>query len=134
MDIKVSTENGRFPVTIMHIEGDLDATTYVQFQKKANELIKNGARHILVDFAQSPYVSSAGLRAIHQLFKDLNSIHPDATLNEEEMKKGISEGTYKSPYVKLLNLSEQSKFVFNTSGFNMYIEYYDDLKTAIAAF
>ena len=109
MEIKVSTENGRVPVTIMHIDGDLDSATYNVFQSKAEELIRNGARHILVDLAHAPYVSSAGLRAIHQIFKDLNAIQPDATLNEEDMKKGISAGTYKSPYLKLLNLSKEAK-------------------------
>ena len=134
MEIKVSTESGRVPVTIMHIDGDLDSSTYTEFQKKADELIANGARHILVDFAHSPYVSSAGLRTLHQIFKELNAIHPDTTLSEEEMKKGISAGTYKSPYLKLLNLSEQSKLVFSATGFDMYLEFYDDMKKAVAAF
>lgn len=135
MEIKVSTEQGRVPITVMHIDGDLDSATFTQFQKKADELINNGTRYILVDFAHSPYVSSAGLRAIHQIFKDLNAIHPDAAaLGEEGMKKGINDGTYKSPYIKLLHLSEQSKFVFTTSGFNMYIEFFDDMKKAIASF
>ncbi len=134
MEIKVSTENGRVPVTIMHIDGDLDSATYNVFQSKAEELIRNGARHILVDLAHAPYVSSAGLRAIHQIFKDLNAIQPDATLNEEDMKKGISAGTYKSPYLKLLNLSAQSKTVFTATGFDMYLEYYEDRQKAIAAF
>ena len=134
MEIKVSTENGRVPITIMHVDGDLDSTTYAQFQKKADELIKNGARYILVDLAHAPYVSSAGLRSIHQVFKDLNASNADSALNEDAMKEGISAGTYKSPYLKILNLSEQSRLVFKTSGFDMYLEYYDDIRKAIAAF
>ena len=134
MEIKVSTENGRVPITIMHVDGDLDSTTFAQFQKKADELIKNGARYILVDLAHAPYVSSAGLRSIHQVFKDLNASNADSALNEDAMKEGISAGTYKSPYLKILNLSEQSRLVFKTSGFDMYLEYYDDIRKAIAAF
>ena len=134
MEIKVSTESGRVPITLMHIDGNLDSSTYSEFQAKAEELIKNGARYILVDLAHSPFVSSAGLRAIHQIYKELNAIHPDANLSEEEIKKGISAGTYKSPYLKLANLSEESKLVFTTTGFDMYIEDYEDLKTAIASF
>ena len=111
MEIKVSTESGRVPITLMHIDGNLDSSTYGEFQKKAEELIKNGARYILVDLAHSPFVSSAGLRAIHQIYKDLNAIHPDANLSEEEIKKGISAGTYKSPYLKLVNLSDETKMV-----------------------
>ena len=134
MEIKVSTENGRVPVTIMHIDGNLDSSSYNEFQARAQELIKNGARQMLVDLAHAPFVSSAGLRVIHQLFKDLNAVHADSTLSGTQMKKGVSDGTYKSPYLKLANLSEETKLVFTSTGFDMYIEYYDDIKTAIASF
>jgi anti-anti-sigma factor len=134
MEIKTSTENGRVPVTIIHIEGNLDSSTATQFQKQVEELIKGGARHILVDLSDSPYVSSAGFRVLSQIFKDLNAIHPDSNLNEVDMKKGIAVGSYKSPYLKLLNLSNQTKTVFTATGFDMYIEEYDDIKKAIAAF
>ena len=134
MEIKVSTENGRVPITIMHVDGNLDSSSYGEFEKKAEELIKNGARHILVDLAHSPFVSSAGLRAIHQIFKDLNAAHADSTLSGDAMKKGISAGTYKSPYLKLANLSKETKLVFVTTGFYMYIEHYDDMKLALASF
>jgi len=134
MEIKVSTENGHVPVTVLHIDEDLDSSTYAEFQTKAQELIKGGAQHILIDLAHSPFVSSAGLRAFHQIFKYLNAIHPDANLNADEMKKGISAGTYKSPYLKLLNLSESTKVVFESSGFDMYIETFDNMKIAVASF
>ena len=134
MEIKVSTENARVPITVMHIDGNLDAATYNAFQAKADELIKSGARYILVDLSHSPFVSSAGLRALNHIFKQLGAIHPDASLGEEELKKGISAGTYKSPHLKLVNLSDDTRTVFKTTGFDMYIEIFDDLKTAIASF
>ena len=134
MEIKVSTENGRVPITIMHVDGDIDSATANLFQTKADELIKSGARYILIDLAHCPYMSSASLRALHEIFKELNAIHPDATLSEDDIKKGINAGTYKSPYLKLLNVSNETKLVFKTSGFDMFLESYDDVKKAIAAF
>jgi anti-anti-sigma factor len=134
MEIKVSTENARVPITIMHIDGNLDFASYKAFQEKAEELIKGGSRYILVDLAHSPFVSSAGLRTLNYIFKELGTIHPDASLSEEEMKMGISAGTYKSPHLKLVGLSDETKTVFKTSGFDMYIEIYDDIKKAIASF
>jgi anti-anti-sigma factor len=134
MEIKVSTQNGRVPITILHVDGDLDSATTDSFEKKANDVIKGGARYILVDLAHSPYVSSRGLRAIHHIFKELNAIHPDATLNEKDIRKGIFANTYKSPYLKVTNLSNESKAVFKTTGFDLYIESFDDIKKAIASF
>jgi anti-anti-sigma factor len=134
MEIKVSTENGNVPITILHVDGNLDSASCDFFQAKAEEVIKGGARYILIDLTHSPYVSSSGLRVIHNIFKVLNSIHPDATLNEEEIKKGVYDGTYKSPYLKLVNLSQKSEFVFKTTGFDMYIESFDDMKKAVTSF
>ena len=134
MEIKVSTENGRVPVTVLHVDGNIDSATYQTFQSKVNELIKDGAQYILVDLSHAPYVSSAGFRALHQTFNELRSLHPSANLSEEELKKGISAGTYKSPHLKLLNLSKETRTTFEMSGFDMFIETYNDRKTAIASF
>jgi len=134
MEIKVFTENSSIPVTVMHLDGDLDSASYTVFQAKASELIKSGTRRILVDLSHSPYVSSAGLRALHQIYKDLNAMQPDASLNQEEIKTGIANGTYKSPYLKVLNPSDETQMVFKTSGFDMYIESFNDKKTALASF
>jgi len=134
MEITVSTKNGRVPVTIMHVDGSIDTATSNLFQNKAEELIKGGARYILVDLARCPYMSSASLRALHIVFKKLNAAHPDSTLGENEITKGISDGTYKSPYLKVVNVSNDTKTVFKSSGFDMFVEFYDDMKEAIAAF
>jgi anti-anti-sigma factor len=134
MEIKISTENGRVPVTVLHVDGNIDSSTYQTFQSKADELIKGGAQYILIDLSHAPYVSSAGFRALHQLFNQLRSLDPTSNPGEEEVKKGISAGTYKSPHLKLLNLSKETRTTFEMSGFDMFIETYDDRKTAIASF
>jgi anti-anti-sigma factor len=134
MEIKVSTENRNVPITILHVDGNLDSATSDLFETKAEEIIKGGARYILIDLSHTPYVSSRGLRAIHHIFKELNAIHPDATLNDEAIRKGIFAGTYKSPYLKVTNLSTESKIVFKTTGFDLYIDSFDDVKDAVASF
>jgi anti-anti-sigma factor len=134
MEIKVSTESGRVPVTVLHVDGNIDSSTYEQFQSTARKLIDEGARYILVDLSHAPFVSSAGLRALHTLFNELRSRNPEANLSNEQIKKGISAGTYKSPHLKLLNLSAETKSAFETSGFDMYIDTFTDRNTAIASF
>ena len=134
MDIQVSTENARVPVTIMHVDGNIDAQTYEQFQATAQELISKGAQYLLIDLSHSPFVSSAGLRALHQLFNQLRLSDPDNQLSEADVRRGISAGTYKSPHIKLLNLSKETKTAFELSGFDMFIETFDDREDAIASF
>lgn len=134
MEIKVSTESGRVPVTVLHVDGNIDSSTYEQFQSTAKKLIDGGARYILVDLSHAPFVSSAGLRALHSLFNDLRSRNPEANLSDDQIKRGISAGTYKSPHLKLLNLSPETKTAFETSGFDMYIDTFTDRNAAIASF
>lgn len=134
MEVKVSTENGRVPVTVVHVDGNIDSSNATAFQSKLDELVENGARHVLLDLSHAPFVSSAGLRAFHHLFNKLRMLHPDAELSEEDVRKGIALGTYKSPHVKLLNLSPETTVAFKTAGFDMYLETFTDMKTAIAAF
>ena len=134
MEIITSIENGRVPVTVMQIIGNIDSITHDVFTLKANELIHDGAHHILVDLSQSPFISSAGLRAIHGLVKKLRTLYPDTNLSEAEYKKRIGTGAYKSPHIKLLNLSQDTYTAFTLSGFDMFIETYTDKANALASF
>ena len=134
MDIQVSTANGRVPVTIMHVNGNIDAQTYEQFQSKADELIQGGARYLLVDLSHCAFVSSAGLRALNNIFNALRQKDTDHTRSEEEIRRGISAGTYKSPNLKLLKLSKETKTAFELSGFDMFIDTFDDEQAAIDSF
>lgn len=132
MEIKVSTEQGKVPVTVLHVDGNLDSASYQAFQSKAEELVKAGTRHMLVDLSHAPFVSSAGLRALHSIFNQLRLFSPD--ISEEEMRKAINAGTYKSPHLKLLNPSKETKTTLNMAGFDMYIEVHTDMKTAVDSF
>lgn len=134
MEIEVHTENGRVPVTVLHVHGNIDSSTYQAFEAKAEELINNGTRYILVDLSHAGFISSAGFRALNHIFKKLREVHPDANLTDADMKKGISAGTYKSPHLKLLKLSPETRTAFEMSGFDMYIETFNDLPTAVASF
>jgi len=132
MEITVSTENGRVPVTVMIVTGNIDTNTYEKFLSKAQELMDGGARHILVDLSKVPYMSSAGLRSLNMIFNQLRKLNSD--MSEEEVLQAINAGTYKSPYLKMLNMSQQSSVAFETAGFDMFLETYKDLKTAVDSF
>jgi anti-anti-sigma factor len=134
MEVKVFNENGRVPVTVLHVDGNLDASTSDAFQAKADEVINGGARYVLVDLSHVKFVSSAGFRVINTIFNKLRTLNPDANLSDKEVKAGISAGTYKSPHLKLLNLSDEARTAFELAGFDLFIETHTDQQTAIASF
>ena len=134
MDVKVFVERGSVAVTVMHVDGNLDSSTYTTFQEKAEEVIKGGAHFILVDLEHAPYVSSAGMRALQRVYDQLRSRYSDSDLSKEEVMQGIKAGTYKSPHLKLLNPSKETLKTFEMSGFDMYIEIFTNKAAAIASF
>ena len=132
MQIVVSHEQGRVPVTVFHITGDIDASSYEQLETQAREVYKAGTRALLLDLTKVPYMSSAGLRTLHAIFTMLRSDSSDES--NEAMSKGIRDGTFKSPHLKLLNPSPAVLEVLKTAGFDMYLEIHRKLKDAIVSF
>ncbi len=132
LEINSTVQNAKVPVTIIHAKGDIDASNYEEFQTQTEKIISDGAKYVILDLHGVDYMSSAGLRVIHGLFNKLREIHQDA--NDEELRKKMSAGAYKSPYIKVANLTTKVKEVFELGGFETYIEVYDDLNNAINSF
>ena len=134
MDIEVSVENNPIPVTVLEIHGNIDSSTYEKFQSEVDQLIADGAHHILIDLTHVPFVSSAGLRALHTIFNKLRNTDRNNNLSDQDVRRGVSAGTYKSPHLKLLNLSRETRTTFELSGFSMFIETFDNREAALASF
>jgi anti-anti-sigma factor len=132
MNITISHEKGRVPVTVLHIDGDIDSSNYEQLDQIADKQIKAGAQNILVDLTEVGFISSAGFRSFTRIFKELRSLSIDST--DEDMHKGINSGVYKSPYLKLFKPSKLVAETLKIAGFDMLLEVHNDMKTAIASF
>lgn len=129
MELTTSQANGRVPVAIFHLKGDLmnEEPLYGQ----ASSAVADGSRHILLDLSEVPYISSAGLRGIHLVFQLL---HKDSGEDQEAMKRGITAGTYSSPFLKLLNPSKNGSKALSLAGYDMFLDIHKDQKTAVDAF
>lgn len=132
LELKSETQNARVPVTVIRITGDIDSSTYSLFQTHVDEQVAQGARYILLDFREVKRISSAGLRVIHNLFNKLRDLHKD--VNDDELRKKMSTGAYKSPYLKLTNLAPHIAEVFKLGGFDIYIAIIDDETEALQSF
>jgi len=132
MEIKVSNLNGKLPVTVLRLNGDFDSSSYRDFDKTAQNELDNGAQNFVVDFSDVPFMSSAGVRSLNALYKQLH-----AGLSEDEKnaaKKGIRSGSYAAPYLKLVNPSDKVFEVLKMTGLEMYLGIYDSEAEALATF
>ncbi len=129
LDIKSTTRVASIPVNIVHIAGDIDSSNFQTFQSFLDDQVANGSRHFILNFKNVNRISSAGLRVIHNLFNKLRELHKD--VDDDELRKRMSTGVYKSPYLKVVNLSAAVEEVFRLGGFDIYIEIFQDEEQAV---
>jgi|SRR5579859_1797678 len=132
MEIEVSNETGRVPVTVFHITGDIDTNTYTQLETRAEQAHAAGAANIVLDLSQVRYVSSAGIRAINQIYNLLRTGAPGES--DEAVRLGIAAGTFKSPHLKLAHLNPRVSEALKAAGVDMFLEFHPDLAAALASF
>lgn len=120
LNIMVGEAQGSVPVTVLRVEGDIDAATYKTLQDKASEIIEAGATHILLDLGGVGYMGSAGFRALHAISNQLGG--------------DGSAGLAKSAHLKLLNPTEAVARVIKTLGFDVYLDIFQDKDEALNAF
>ena len=127
MEISVWHEKGRVDVTVMAVKGDITVESYEQLQERVEQEHKLGTEYLLIDLNEVPYISSSGLRAIHHIFTLLEE-------KDEAMRKGMNAGTFRSAHFKLVNPSKQVLDVLKTTGYDYFLDIYDDREQAIASF
>jgi anti-anti-sigma factor len=136
VDITVSTEQGRIPVTIVKPHGDIDASNYEELIQKVQGLLKDGATDFLLDLSDVPFMSSAGLVALHTIANTLRGekvVSPEAGWQAlKSMDRSRESGMQR--HVKLLNPQEYVAETFDKAGFTQFFEVFKDLKTAVASF
>lgn len=132
MEIEALHYNARQPVTVLRIRGDIGAESSGALLEKAQEVYQAGARHLLLDLSEVGYMSSAGLKAIHQIFMLLRPDVPGEA--DDVVRKGIASGVYRSPYLRLLNPNRHVSQTLRMAGYDMFLETFTDLREAIAAF
>jgi len=130
MDITVSEEQARVPVTIFTIAGAIIDNH--ELEQQAQEVFGRGGRNLLLDLSAVPYIATSGLRALHAIYILLRSNAPEES--DAAIKTGIAAGTYMSPHLKLLNPSAHVYEALKAAGYDMFLEIHRDYKQALASF
>ena len=136
MQISLSKQQGRVPVTIMQLTGDLDASNYTDVNNKAQESYDEGVRDLLLDLSKVPYVSSAGLMSLHtvvlifagQSMQSKETGRPSfRSINPQRDSAGLQ-------HVKLLSPQPAVDQVLDVVGLKQFLDIHTDLATAVLSF
>jgi len=136
MNVTVSHVQGRVPVALLHIDGDLDASSYRDLIARGQEVYDAGSRNVLLDLSNMPYMSSSGLVALHRIALLLRGEKPSDPESGWEAFRAIDRDRDSGlqQRVKLLNPQPQVDKALETVGFKQFFEVHTDLATAIASF
>lgn len=132
MDIEVTERQGSVPVTVIKVRGNVDASTYEAFQAVAESEFNRGARYVLLDLSDVVYISSAGFRAVSQIFKLLRS--QLSTSAQAQMSQGLRDGSYKAPNLKLLGPNPRVLEALKLAGFDTFLEIHTGMDEAVGSF
>lgn len=136
MNVVVEQAQGRVPVTILVVQGDVDAASYRDLIAAARAQAAAGATAMLLDLSQVKYISSAGLVALHSttvLVQGQQPPDPDAGWAAiRTMGRDIEKG--RQGAVKLLSPTPAVARVLDTSGMAQFFDIHTDRAEAIASF
>ncbi len=100
-------------VRVVRITGNLDTQSFSNAQAKLTGLMDEGAKKILVDFEDLDYISSAGLRILLVVAKQLTSVGGE---------------------LRICSLNEVVQDVFDISGFSTIFNVAPNRSAALEGF
>jgi anti-sigma B factor antagonist len=101
-------------ITLIELSGQLDAHTAPEFERFLEERVRNEQKsHLILDFSQLEYISSAGLGVLMGLIEEVRSQSGD---------------------MKLINVPDKIYHVLDLLGFPIVFEVLPVLKDALDSF
>ena len=136
MEITIMKVEGRVPVSVIQLHGDLDGSSFKSLIATAQMLYDEGDRQLLLDMSGLRFMSSAGLAALHivgRMFRGEKAPDPeDGWATFRTIDRERAEGMQQN--VKLLNPSADILQTLDVVGFKQLYEIFNDLDEAVQSF
>jgi len=128
LTITTSQVQGDVSVTVLHLSGHLHGATEKELLDRAQQSHEDGTRHLLLDLSNLEVLSSAGLRAIQNVFKLFTPPGDVDAIRQHGAEP------YKSPYLKMVCPNPQIYYVLNITGFLQNIPIFNNMEEAVKSF
>jgi anti-anti-sigma factor len=134
MEIKVAIHEAREPVAVMSIKGNIDASNFVEVINQAQEIYKRPVHNLLLDLSEVPFISSAGLVAIHKISLIYSGGQQEVEQEGKETRPDFTHNANARKRVKLLNPQPGVDKTLEMAGLKLFFKVFDDLESAIQSF
>ena len=112
--VQISQAQGRIPVTVFRLQDRINLGNFAELEDTAKDSYNNGMRDLVLDLSQTVSLTSIGIRAIVIIHKMLSN-----------------DGTN---HMKIANPMSYIREMLDISGVTQYIEIYNTVDEAVAAF
>ena len=136
MEIHFTHYQGRSIISVMRLVGRLDATSYLDVIEKAKQLVGEGTRQMVIDLGGVPYLSSAGLMALHAIAVLLRGETPaDPEAGWGALQAAADDiATSTAQQLRLLNPQPAVLRTLEHVNFTQFLAIYTNLDDAISSF
>ena len=137
LESTVDQAEGRVPITILTLAGELDGSTYQRVIDTVQGIYDAGGRHLVLDLTDLTFISSAGLVALHTSLRLMQGEPPPdpeygfAALRaiNDDVDSGAAAAN-----VHLCGTQDAVQKVLDRTGLGGLFPAYPDRASAIAAF
>jgi anti-anti-sigma factor len=137
LDTTIAEVEGRVPITVLALDGELDASNFESLIERVNELYLAGTRHLLIDLTDLRFLASSGLVALYSAVQLMHG-EPPPDLESgwgafHSMDLDAAGGTNQSE-VQLCGAQPAVARVLDRTGLAQLFPMHTDRATAVAAF
>jgi anti-anti-sigma factor len=137
MVTKVDRIEGAVPVTVMSLDGELDASNYLRLVDDVRELYASGTRNLLLDLSDLSFMASSGLVALFSVVKVMNGEQPPDPEYGWGAFREVSRGLESSDVqtaVQLCCAQPAVAEVLQRTGLDRLFKSHTDRDSAVASF
>jgi anti-anti-sigma factor len=128
---------GRVPITLLNLDGELDASNFEGLIEEVRALYDKGTRNLLIDLSQLTFLASSGLIALASIVRLLHGEPPpDPESGWDALHSvglDVSSGTTQNE-VQLCGAQPGVARVLSRTGLDRLFRTHPNRETAVAAF
>ena len=137
LETTIEQAAARVPVTIISLDGELDASNFNELIETTRQLYEAGTRHLLVDMSNLRFMASSGLVALHSMLRLMHGEpppDPEAGWGALHSLGLDTAGGDTQTEVQLCGPQSAVERVLTRTGLTRLFHIHPDRPTALAAF
>ena len=137
MEINTSSVPGSPHIAILDLNGELDASNYLDVIERVRRLYEDGARHLVIDLSDVSFISSSGLVALHSSALVMRGDEPPSPELGWSAFHAIASDVEQEGFEKCCTLANPHGRVRKTlemTGFSNFLQIFDDTDAAVQSF